>query len=115
VVTTCTAAELAKGVNLAPQILLQKVGQPSDANLVLAQVLAVKAAVEKKNKYHHDSIFRGVVLAGVPDFLKLSAQEVEQKKEAAFEERMAKMPELDAEVRKALEMKAHDVEVVPAS
>ena len=34
--------------------------------------------------------------------------------QAALEERMAKLPEYDAEVRKALEMKPHTVEVVPA-
>jgi lysophospholipase L1-like esterase len=105
------ADELAKGVNLAPAVLGQK-GQK--ANPILEQVLAVKDAVEKKNKYHHDNIFRGVVLAGVPDWLKLSPQEIEQKKDAAFQERMAKMPEYDEAVRKALEMKAHTVEVVPA-
>jgi lysophospholipase L1-like esterase len=106
-VATYSAGELAGGVNLAAGAL--KDGPIAD------QVKAVKAAVEKKNKYHHDNVFRGVVLAGVPDWLKLSAQEIEQKKQAAFEERMAKMPELDAEVRKALEMKAHTVEVVPVT
>jgi lysophospholipase L1-like esterase len=105
-VATYTADELAKGVNLAAPAL--KDGPIAD------QVKAVKAAVEKKNKYHLDNVFRGVVRAPVPDWLKLSAQEIEQKKEAAFQERMAKMPELDADVRKALEMKAHTVEVVPA-
>jgi lysophospholipase L1-like esterase len=109
-VASYTGDELAKGVNLASAVLLQK---PGEANVVLAQVLAVKAAVEAKNRYHHDNIFRGVVLFGVPDWLKLPAQEIGQKKEAAFEERMAKLPEYDEAVRKALEMKAHDVEVVP--
>jgi lysophospholipase L1-like esterase len=106
-VATYSASELAKGVNLAAPAL--KEGPIAD------QAKAVKAAVEKKNKYHHDSIFRGVVLAGVPDWLKLSSQEIEQRKQAAFEERMAKMPDLDADVRKALEMKPHTVEVVPAN
>lgn len=104
-VATYTSDELAKGVNLAAAAL--KDGPVAD------QAKAVKTAVEKKNKYHHDQIFRGVVLASVPDWLKLSPQEIEEKKEAAFKERMAKMPDLDAEVRKALEMKAHTVEVVP--
>jgi lysophospholipase L1-like esterase len=104
-VATYAASELGNGVNLAAGAL--KEGPIAD------QVKAVKAAVEKKNKYHHDNIFRGVVLAGVPDWLKLSSQEIEQKKEAAFQERMAKMPEYDAEVRKALEMKPHTVEVAP--
>ncbi len=105
-VATYSADELAKGVNLAAPAL--KSGPIAD------QVKAVKAAVEKKNKYHHDEIFRGVVLYQVPGWLKLSPQEIEPKKEAGFEERMAKMPEYDAGVRKALEMKPHSVEVVPA-
>jgi lysophospholipase L1-like esterase len=114
VVNTYTADELAKGVNLAQSVLLQN---PKDANPVLAQVVAVKAAIEKKNLYFHDRIFRGVVLAGVqlPDWLgvKLTPQEVEQKRQTAYEERMAKMPEYDDAIRKALEMKPHTVEVVP--
>ena len=103
---------LAKGVNLSTAAVLTQ-GPIAD------QVKAVKAAVEKKNQYHHDRIFRGVVLAGVqvPDWLglKLNPQEIEQKRQAAFEERMAKMPEYDEAVRKALEMKPHTVEVVPAN
>jgi lysophospholipase L1-like esterase len=106
-VATYTAGELAKGVNLAVPAL--KEGPIAD------QVKAVKSAVEKKNKYHHDSIFRGIVLAPVPDWLELSPQELEQRKQAAFDKRMAKMADYDADVRKALEMKAHTVEVVPVA
>jgi lysophospholipase L1-like esterase len=107
-----SAEELAKGVNLAPAAL--KDGP------VAEQARAVKAAVEKKNRYFHDRIFRGVVLAnvgGIPDWLgiKLTPEEVEEKRRAAYEERMAKMPEYDAEVRTALEMKPHTVEVVPVA
>ncbi len=105
-VATYTAGELARGVNLATSAL--KEGPIAD------QVKAVKSAIERKNKYHHDSIFRGVVLASVPDWLDLSPQEIEQRKQAAFEKRLAKMPDYDADIRKALEMKAHMVEVVPA-
>ena len=80
------------------------------------QVKAVKAAIEAKNKYHHDRIYRGVVLsqASVPDWLgiKLSAAEIDARRKAAFEERMEKMPELDAAVRKALEMRPHTVAIV---
>ncbi len=104
-VAECTAAELAKGVNLAKGALTS--GPVAD------QVKAVKAAVEAKNRYHHDRIFFGVVLAGVQDWLKLSPKEIEAKKAAAFEERIAKMPDLDAAVRKTLEMKPHSVEVLP--
>src|SRR5260370_6843900 len=100
-----TGEDLAKGVNLASAAL--KTGPIAD------QVKAVKEAVEKKNKYHHDSIFSGVVRSGVPDWLKLTPKVIEERREAAFKERMEKMPALDTEVRKALEIKPHTVEVVP--
>jgi lysophospholipase L1-like esterase len=101
--------KLAAGVNLAAEAL--KDGPVAD------QVKAVKKAVEDKNTYHHNRIFRGIVLTNVqiPDWLdlKLTQKEIEEKKQAAIKERMAKLPELDAQVRKALEMKAHTVEIIP--
>jgi len=104
------AAELAAGVNLAAAALAQ--GPVAD------QVKSVWAAVVAKNKYYHDQIFRGIVLAqiNVPDYLGLniSQAEIKAKRESALAERMAKMPELDAAVRKALEMRPHQVEVVAA-
>ncbi len=104
-VMQATSDELAKGLNIALGALT--------AGPIADQVKAVKTAVEKKNQYHHDSIFRGVVLSGVPDWLKLTPKEIEEKKDAAIKDRMAKLPELDAAVRKALEMKPHTVEIVP--
>lgn len=105
-----SAEELAKGVNLAEGAL--KDGP------VAAQARAVQAAVNAKNQYYHDRIFRGVVLsnAQIPDWLdlKLSPTEVEAKRKAAIETRMEKMPELNEAIRKALVIKAHEVEVVPA-
>ena len=103
------ADALAKGVNLAEAAL--KAGPIAD------QVKAVKAAIEKKNAFHHQRIFRGVVLsnASIPDWLdiKLTPKEIEDKRQAAFEDRIAKMPELDDAVRKTLEMKPYTVEIVP--
>jgi hypothetical protein len=99
------AEELAKGVNLAAAVLKE--------GPIAEQVKAVKTAVENKNKYHHDRIFRGIVLSQIPDWLKLTPKEIETRRQAAIEERLAKLPELDAEVRKTLEMKAHMVEIVP--
>jgi lysophospholipase L1-like esterase len=103
-----SAAQLAQGVNLADAAL--------KAGPVAEQVKAVKAAIEAKNKYHHDRIFRGVVLAqaNLPDWLgiKLSAAEIDARRKAAFEERMEKMPELDAAIRKALAIQPHTVEIV---
>lgn len=105
-----SADELSKGVNLAAAVLT--------AGPITEQVKAVKAAVEAKNRFYHDRIFRGVTLANVgalPDWLdiKLTAAEIEAKRKAALAERMAKMPELDAAVKKTLEMKPHLVEITP--
>ncbi len=86
-----TAQELANRVNLA--------GPALAAGPVAEQVKQVWTAVKDKNKYFHDQVYRGVVLAG-------NNQEL-------YAERMKKMPELDAAVRKALEMKPHTVQIVP--
>ncbi|MCY3020691.1 MAG: SGNH/GDSL hydrolase family protein [Planctomycetota bacterium] len=103
-----TAAELAAGVNLAGEALA---GGP-----IADHVKAVWSAVAEKNRYYHDKIFRGMVLGAgaVPDWLEIPAAEIEAKKQAAMEKRMAKMPELDAAVRKSLEMKPHQFDIVPA-
>jgi lysophospholipase L1-like esterase len=104
-----SADDLAKGVNLAEGAL--------QAGPVADQVKAVWQAVQAKNKYYHDRIFRGVVLssAQIPDWLdiKITPQEIEAKKKAAIEKRLEKLPELDEAIRKALEMKPHEVEIVP--
>jgi lysophospholipase L1-like esterase len=101
-VATYGADELAKGVNLAPAVL--KDAPEKDRNPVLAQALAVKAAVEKKTNYFHDQIFSVMRKTAKPD----------EASEATIKERLEKMPEYDDAIRKALEMKAHTVEVVPA-
>ncbi len=54
-----------------------------------------------------------MLASGIPDWLKLSAEEIEQKRKAALAERMEKLPDFDAAVRKTLTMKPHTVEVVP--
>ncbi len=101
-VGTYAAADLAKGVNLAPAVL--KDGPAKDRNPVLEQALAVKAAVEKKTNYFHDQIFSVMRKMGKPD----------EASEATIKERLEKMPEYDGAIKKALEMKPHTVEVVPA-
>jgi lysophospholipase L1-like esterase len=109
-VATHRADELAQGVNLAEAVLA--------SGPIAEQVKAIKAAIEAKNRYHHDRVFRGVVLANVavPDFLNLNITpaEIEAKRKAAYEERMAKLPELDATIRKALATRSHKVEIVAA-
>ena len=101
-------AQLSAGVNLAAGVLAD--GPIAD------QAKAVRAAVEAKNRFHHDAIFRGIVLSNVsiPDWLglNLSAQEIEAKRQAAITERLAKLPALDAEVVKALVMKANTFDIV---
>lgn len=102
-----TADELAAGVNLA--------GPALTSGPVADQVKTAWQAVQAKNKYYHDRIFRGVVLAqiSIPDFLDIKVTDIEAKRQKAIEERMAKLPELDEAIRKALEIKPHTVEVVP--
>ncbi|MBI5758063.1 MAG: hypothetical protein HZA46_06050, partial [Planctomycetales bacterium] len=81
------------------------------------QAKTVKAAVESKNRFHHDMIFRGIVLSNVsiPEWLGLniSAQEIDKKRQAAITDRLAKLPALDAEVAKTLVMKANTFDIVP--
>jgi lysophospholipase L1-like esterase len=90
-----TAAELEKGVNLAEAAL--KTGP------VAEQVKTVWKAVQAKTNYFHDQIFRGVVLSG------------KGYDRAKYEERMKKMPELDAAIRGALTMRPYEVEIVLAN
>jgi len=101
-----TADQLAAGVNLASAALAT--GPIAD------QVKVVREAIERKNRYHHDSIFRGVVL-NVPDWIysAFPRDEVEAKKQVVINERLAKLPAMDAEIAKAVEMKANAYEIVP--
>jgi lysophospholipase L1-like esterase len=102
-----SAQDLDKGVNLA--------GPALAAGPIADQVNKVWSAVKGKNQYFHDQIFRGVVLAGPksPIFKDVDPKNIEAKRQEVFAERMKKMPELDAAVRNALELKAHTVHVVP--
>ena len=104
-----TADQLASGANLAAGALTE--GPIAD------QAKAVKAAVEAKNRFHHDMIFRGIVLSNVsiPEWLgiKMSSQEIEAKRQAVMAERLAKLPALDVEVAKTLVMKANTFDIVP--
>ncbi len=104
-----TAEQLAVGANLASGALTD--GPISE------QAKAVRAAVEAKNRFHHDMIFRGIVLSNVsiPEWLglKLSPQDIEAKRQAAMTERLAMLPALDAEVAKTLAMKANTFDIVP--
>jgi lysophospholipase L1-like esterase len=101
-----SAIELSGGVNLAPAVLAT--GPIAD------QVKAVWAAIRAKNEYFHDKIFAGVIQAGgVPEFMGFTPEMVEARREAAFKERMSRMPELFDAIRKTLIMQSHQVEIVP--
>ena len=104
-----TAEQLAAGANLAAGALTD--GPIAD------QVKGVNAAVEAKNRFHHDMIFRGIVLSNVsiPEWLgiKLTAQEIDAKRQAVIAERLGKLTALDAEVAKTLVMKANTFDIVP--
>jgi lysophospholipase L1-like esterase len=101
-----SAEQLAEGVNLAAAALSK--GPVAD------QVKQVAAAVEAKNKYYHDRIFRGIVLADpVPDYLEMTPDEVNARKKAATEKRLRKIPELEAAIQKALAPRPHLVEIAP--
>ncbi len=93
-----SAEELARGVNLAEAALAS--GPIAD------QVKDVWQKVVDKNRYFHDRIFRGVLLASGKSF------KIQADRDAAYEERMQKMPELDAAVREALKMQPYTVEIV---
>ncbi|MCE9604657.1 MAG: SGNH/GDSL hydrolase family protein [Planctomycetia bacterium] len=105
-----TAEELAAGVNLATPALA--------AGPVADQVNDIRKAIEAKNKFYHDRIFRGIILSSVsiPDYLgiKLTPQEIESKKQAAIAERTQELPTLEAAIRKTLELKSHKVTIAPA-
>jgi len=106
-IANTTADQLATGVNLASAALAT--GPIAD------HVKAVRAAVEKKNRFHHDEIYRYIILAGVPDWVHLVVprDELEAKKKAILDERYAKLKTLDAEVVSSLEMKANMFEIIP--
>lgn len=103
-----TAEQLAAGVNLASAALAN--GPIAD------QVRSVRTAIENKNRYHHDQIFRGIVL-NVPEWIysAFPREEVETKKQAVINERLTKLKTFDEEVAKTLVMKANTFEIVPAN
>ena len=106
-VAELTSDQLTAGANIAAGALAD--------GPIAEQAKAVKAAVEKKNSFHHDQIFRGIVLnSNVPGWVYeiIPQAELEAKKQAIIADRLAKLPALDAEVVKTLEMKANLFEIV---
>lgn len=102
-----TAEQLAAGANVAAGALT--------AGPIAEQAKAVKSAVENKNRFHHDEIFRGIVLSNVPSWVYavVPREQLEDKKQGIIQERLAKLPGYDAEVAKALVMKANKFTITP--
>ena len=101
---------MAAGVNLASAAL--SVGPVAD------QVKEIVKAVTDKTNYYHGQIYSPLILqrniAKNPDFKDVAKEDVAKRRDALIEERLAKMPELDAAIRKALAPRSRLVEIVPA-
>lgn len=107
-VAELSAESLGAGVDIAAEVL--RSGPIAD------QAKKVKEAVENKNRYHHDQIFRGIVLTGVPEWIYsvVPREQLEEKKNALVNERLEKMTQLDVQVAESLKMQAHYFEIVNA-
>jgi lysophospholipase L1-like esterase len=105
-----TDAELAQGVNLAAAVL--------SAGPVADQVKDVVKAITDKTNYYHGQIYSPLVLqrniAKNPDFKDVAKEDVAKRRDMLIAERMQRMPEYDAAVRKSLETREHRFEIVPA-
>jgi hypothetical protein len=99
---------LANGVDISAEVL--KTGP------IAQQAKKVKEAIENKNRYHHDQIFRGIVLTGVPEWVYavLPREQLEEKKKELIAQRLQKVSELDEEVAKALSLSPHTFEISKA-
>ncbi len=105
-----TDKELAAGVNLAEPALA--------AGPVADQVKDIVKVITDKTNYYHGQIYSPLVLgrsvnAKNPDFKDLPKEDWQKRREALIAERLQKMPEFDAAIRKALEPRQHRVEIVP--
>ena len=107
-VAELSAESLGAGVDIAAEVL--------KSGPIAEQAKKVKEAVEKKNRYHHDQIFRGIVLTGVPEWIYsvVPREQLEEKKNALVTERLEKVAQLDVEVAESLKMQAHYFEIVNA-
>ena len=108
-ITEISAEQLATGTNLAAAAL--QTGPIAD------QGKAVRMAVENKNRYHHDMIFRGIVLSSVPEWIysAVPQAELEVKKQAVIQERLTSLVAMDAERAHILRRKAHTVQSIPTN
>lgn len=107
-VAELSAESLGAGVDIAAEVL--------KSGPIAEQAKKVKEAVESKNRYHHDQIFRGVVLTGVPEWIYsvVPREQLEEKKNALINERLQKVAQLDVQVAESLKMQPHQFEIVKA-
>ena len=107
-VAELSAESLGAGVDIAAEVL--------QSGPIAEQAKKVKEAVENKNRYHHDQIFRGIVLTGVPEWIYsvVPREQLEEKKNALVNERLEKVAQLDVQVAESLKMQAHYFEIVNA-
>ena len=107
-VAELSAESLGAGVDIAAEVL--------QSGPIAEQAKKVKEAVENKNRYHHDQIFRGIILTGVPEWIYsvVPREQLEEKKNALVNERLEKVAQLDVQVAESLKMQAHYFEIVNA-
>ena len=100
--------ELATGVNLAAAVL--------NAGPIAKQVNDAWKALVAKNQFHHDQIFNSFLrnAAFIPDWLELKPEEIQSKREKAWQQRMAQYVEMQEALRQSLTPRPHSMEVVPA-
>jgi lysophospholipase L1-like esterase len=107
-VAELSAESLGAGVDIAAEVL--------KSGPIAEQAKKVKEAVENKNRYHHDQIFRGIILTGVPEWIYsvVPREQLEEKKNALVNERLEKVAQLDVQVAESLKMQPHQFEIVSA-
>lgn len=100
-----SAEALAAGVDIAAEVL--------ETGPIADQAQRVRKAVEDKNRFHHDQIFRGIILADAPEWVYavMPRKRIEEKKQALIDERLGKLAELDAAVAESLQMQPHLFEI----
>jgi hypothetical protein len=103
-----SGADLAAGLNLAAAVL--------EAGPIAEQVNAAWKALAAKNQFHHDQIYNAFLRnpPPIPDWLELKPEDIETKRQAAFQKRMAQYPEMQESVHKAMAPRPHVFEIVPA-
>ena len=98
--------ELAAGVNLAAAVLA--------TGPIAEQVNAAWRALAAKNSFHHDRIYNAFLRspANIPDWLDLKPEDVEAKRQAALQKRLAEYKAMQEALRQTLAPRPHAMEIV---